>query len=195
MKNDEETKMNMKKKQEQEMKKKMKENIQKLIKVIVAVVIVFAVFKIIFPGKFMPALNMSGRYTKEMISIFPAVLLIMGLADVWMPASLVKKYLGQNSGIKGKMLAVLLGSLPAGPMYVAFPLAAELLRKKASISNIIVFLGVWASMKIPQIGVEIKFIGVKFAFLRFVFTLISVLIIGSIIEKVVNKKEIRRENL
>ncbi len=173
------------------MKKQMKENTKKLIKVIMAVIVVLIVFEIFFPGKFITAINMSGRYGKEMISIFPAVLLIMGLADVWMPASLVKKYLGEESGIRGKVLAVFLGTLPAGPMYVAFPLAAELLRKKASISNIIIFLGVWASMKIPQIGVEIKFIGLKFAFLRFIFTLFSVVIIGIIIERAMDRENIK----
>jgi len=129
---------------------------------------------------------MSTRYIKEMISVFPAVLIIMGLADVWVPTSMVKKYLGQSSGIKGKFLAIFLGTLPAGPMYVALPLAGELLRKKASLSNTIIFLGVWASLKIPQLGVEMKFLGFKFSALRFVFTLASVVIMGLLMEKMID---------
>lgn len=70
-------------------------------------------------------------------------------------------------------------------MYIAFPIAGELLRKKASLSNVIIFLGVWASLKIPQLGVEIQFIGVKFSVLRFVFTTISIFIISTVMEKII----------
>ncbi|MFW6381627.1 MAG: permease [Bacillota bacterium] len=172
------------------MKAQARENIYKLLKVITGVVILMLAIRWFFPEKINPTLDMSGRYAREMISIFPAVLLIMGLADVWVPSKLVKKYLGQEAGIRGKLLAIFLGTLPTGPMYVAFPLAAELLRKKASLSNIVIFLGIWASLKIPQIGVEIKFLGLKFAALRFVFTLISVIFIGLIVEKLVDREEI-----
>lgn len=172
---------------------KQKEKINKLIKIFVALVFIFGGFKIFFPEHFRPALNMSSLYAKEMASIFPAVLLLMGLAEVWVPSSLIKKYLGQRAGIKGKVLAVVLGTLPTGPMYIAFPLAAELLRKKASISNIIIFLGIWGSLKIPQISIEVKFLGLKFASLRFIFTLISVFIMGFIIEKLAEKKSSEKE--
>ena len=76
-------------------------------------------------------------------------------------------------------------------MYVAFPIAAELLRKKASLSNVIMFLGVWASLKIPQLGIEAQFIGLKFSILRFIFTLTSIFIIEFIMEKKIDLKEFK----
>ncbi|RAK08487.1 putative permease [Halanaerobium saccharolyticum] len=171
-----------------EQKLKIKNKLFNLFKAIIFIAILFIIFKIYLSEYFTPAVIMSGSYAKEMIMIFPAVLLLMGLADVWIPSSMIKKYLGQKSGISGKLLAIFLGSLPAGPMYVAFPLASELLKKKPSLSNIIIFLGIWASLKIPQIGVEIQFLGLKFAFLRFIFTLISVILMGLIIEKLVDRE-------
>ncbi|MGM0409323.1 MAG: permease [Bacillota bacterium] len=164
-------------------KPNLKDNLSKLIKVILISIIAFVVLYFFSKSRANAAINMSSRYLKEMITVLPAVLVIMGLADVWMPTSLVKKYLGHSAGIRGKFLAIILGTIPAGPMYVALPLAGELLRKGASLSNIITFLGVWASLKATQIGVEIKFIGLKFSLLRLVFTLISVLLIGIIMEK------------
>lgn len=168
----------------------IKNKIIRVLMVIISIIIVYVAFSIFFPERYITGLNMSSLYAKEMISIFPAVLLIMGLADVWIPSSLIKKYLGKEAKIKGKILAVGLGTLPTGPMYIALPLAGELIRKKASISNVIVFLGVWASLKIPQIGIEIKFLGLKFATLRFIFTLTSIFIIGFIIEKVIESEAI-----
>ena len=172
-------------KQQQELKK----NVKKVIITLIFWGIVLSVFRYIFPDRFPAAISMSSRYLKEMILVFPAVLIIMGLADRWVPTTLVEKYLGYNSSFKGKFLAVFLGTLPTGPMYVAFPIAAELLRKKASLSNVIIFLGVWASLKVPQLGVEIQFVGLKFSILRFIFTLISIFIIGILMEKIIDSSE------
>jgi uncharacterized membrane protein YraQ (UPF0718 family) len=173
------------KKKAEKQKEKLKENIKKTIKALIFWGIIMAGFGFFFPERFPAAISMSGRYLKEMVMIFPAVLVIMGLADRWVPTTMVEKHLGHNSSFKGKFLAVFLGTLPTGPMYVAFPIAAELLRKKASLSNVIIFLGVWASLKVPQLGVEIQFIGLKFSILRFIFTLISIFIIGIIMEKMI----------
>lgn len=168
----------------------LKKLIIKVIKTLFIWISILAVYRYIFPGRFYDAASMSLRYAKEMIIIFPAVLVIMGLADIWVPTNLVKQYLGSKSGLRGKLIAIFLGTLPTGPMYIAFPIAAELLRKKASLSNIIIFLGVWASLKIPQLGIEIQFIGLKFSALRFIFTLISIIIIALIMEKIIDVDEL-----
>ncbi len=152
-------------------------------------IIIFIFFRFLFPERFPDAISMSSRYLKEVIFIFPAILVMMGLADFWVPSNLVEKYLGYQSSFKGKLLAVFFGTLPTGPMYIAFPIAAELLRKKASLSNVIIFLGVWASLKVPQLGIEIQFIGLKFSVLRFIFTLTSIFIIGILMEKIIVTKE------
>lgn len=172
--------------QKENKKPNIKDNLPKLIKVILISIIAFVILYFFSKSRANAAINMSSRYFKEMITVLPAVLVIMGLADVWVPTTLVKKYLGHSSGLRGKLLAIFLGTIPAGPMYVALPLAGELLRKEASLSNIITFLGVWASLKATQIGVEIKFIGLKFSLLRLVFTLISVVFIGLIMEKFID---------
>lgn len=96
-------------------------------------------------------------YLKEMILILPPVFILMGLMEVWIPKNKIENWLGSGSGIKGAVLSFTLGTLPTGPLYVAFPMAASLLRKGARISNMIVFLGSWAALKIPQLMVEIKF--------------------------------------
>lgn len=183
-------KENKPKKEAEKQQQKLKENIKKTAKTIIFWAIILAVFRYFFPDRFPAAISMSSRYLKEMILIFPAVLIIMGLADRWVPTTLVEKYLGHNSSFKGKFIAVFLGTLPTGPMYIAFPIAAELLRKKASLSNVIIFLGVWASLKVPQLGVEIQFVGLKFSILRFIFTLISIFIIGIFMEKMIDTEDL-----
>ena len=119
-------------------------------------------------------------YAKEMALIMPAVFLLMGFMEVWIDKDKIKKWLGGKSGLKGGLIAFVLGTLPTGPLYVAFPMAASLLKKEASVFNIVIFLGAWAALKIPQLMVEIKFLGLPFTALRFILTLVSLIIIGSI---------------
>lgn len=121
-------------------------------------------------------------YLKEMALILPPVFILMGLIEVWVPKEKIEGWLGQQSGLKGTLLSILLGTLPTGPLYVAFPIALTLLRKGARVRNVVVFLGVWAAVKIPQLLVEIEFLGFNFTMMRIVLTLSTVLISGWLIE-------------
>lgn len=172
-------------------KNKIKNGLLNLSKYLVVITVIVLSLYYFFPEKIVAGLDISVEYGIEMVAIFPAVLVLMGLADVWIPKSLINKYLGKESGVKGIVLSIIMGTLPTGPLYIAFPIAAELLRKKARISNVMIFLGVWGSSKIPQIGVETKFLGFKFAMLRLLFTLISLILIGYLIEYIINKKDKR----
>lgn len=138
---------------------------------------------LIFPERTQPAVRSSWAYLKEMILILPAVMIIMGLFNVYVSKEQVVRWLGESSGIKGLFLSLLLGSLPTGPLYIAFPIAAALLKKGARVSNIVVFLSAWACIKIPQELVELQFLGAKFMALRLGLTVAFVLLMGIFIEK------------
>jgi len=126
-------------------------------------------------------------YFKEMALIMPPVFIMMGLMEVWIPKDKIQKWLGSESGIKGAAISFALGTLPTGPLYVAFPMTATLIRKGASITNMVVFLGSWSALKIPQLIVEIKFLGVSFALARFILTLMALMLIGFLMEAILRK--------
>lgn len=128
------------------------------------------------------ALKVTKDYALEILLIVPPVFLLMGLMEVWIPKDKVQQWLGSGTGIKGAMISVLMGTLPTGPLYVAFPMAAGLIRKGAGIANMVLFLGAWAALKIPQLITEIKFMGLLFALLRFGLTLIALLLTGLMME-------------
>jgi len=121
-------------------------------------------------------------YLKEIILIMPPVFIMMGLLEVWIPKDKIQKWLGSGSGIKGAALSFALGTLPTGPLYVAFPMAGSLMKKRARVSNMVIFLGSWGALKIPQLIVEVKFLGLPFAALRFILTLLALILMGMIIE-------------
>ncbi len=139
----------------------------------------------IFPDRRDVVFTTSWEFFIEMIWILPAVMILMGLFMVWVSKDMVVKYLGRTSGIKGFFLALLFGALPTGPLYVAFPMAAALIKKGARISNIIVFLSAWACIKIPQEMVELQFLGPKFMALRLVLIIIFAAIMAISIERLI----------
>ena len=128
-------------------------------------------------------------YFKEMSLVLPPVFMLMGLLEVWVPKEKIKQLIGRKSGIKGMFFAFLMGTLPTGPLYMAFPMAGALLNKGARVSNIVIFLGAWAAIKIPQLIAETEFLGLQFTALRFILTLPAVIIIGLIMERLVKTSD------
>lgn len=126
-------------------------------------------------------------YAREMVFIMPPVFILMGLLEAWIPKDKIQKWLGTSSGIRGALLSFLMGTLPTGPLYVAFPMTETLIKKGARISNMVIFLGSWAALKIPQLLIEIKFLGGAFTSLRFILTLTVIIIIGIIMEILLKK--------
>lgn len=160
------------------------------------IILISASLLLIYPDKSGSVLNVSKKYLLELIMVLPAVMVIVGLFSVWIPEELVVKYMGKASGIKGILISFILGMLPSGPLYIAFPMAIALRKKGARISNIIIFVSAWACIKLPQELVEVQFLGIKFTLLRLALTIISVIIMGVIIEKIIeftDKRKIKIE--
>ncbi|MCR4427299.1 MAG: permease [Firmicutes bacterium] len=123
-------------------------------------------------------------YVREMVLILPPVFLLIGILDAWVPRPVVEKYLGRNSGIVGVAISGVLGAVAAGPMYVAFPLAAAMLAKGTRMLNVIVFLSMWAAGKVPMVTLEANFMGLNFALVRLMLTIAAAPIIGWVVEQV-----------
>jgi uncharacterized membrane protein YraQ (UPF0718 family) len=146
----------------------------------------------IFPDRREEVTTTSWEFFIQMIWILPAVMVLMGLFAVWVSKEMVIKYLGKASGIKGISLAIILGALPTGPLYVGFPIAAALIRKGARISNIIIFLSAWACIKIPQEMVELQFLGLNFMASRLILTIIFVTLMGVSVERIIEWSDKKR---
>ena len=155
---------------------------------LIAIVIFTAILLFSYPEKTEAVTAISWEYFLEMILILPAVLVIMGLFSVWVSDETIIKYLGKSSGLKGILLALFLGMLPTGPLYIAFPIASSLIKKGARVSNIIIFLSAWACIKLPQELVELEFLGFNFMITRLILTIIFVIVMGLSIEFIIQRK-------
>jgi uncharacterized membrane protein YraQ (UPF0718 family) len=127
---------------------------------------------------------------RQMLSVLPPIMLLLGLMDVWVPREKMMKYMGENSGILGVVLAITIGSLAAGPMYAAFPFAAVLLRKGVKFSNLIIFMNAWCVTKIPTIMFELTSLGYKFTLVRLAVNLPGIIIMGYVVRWLLSKNEL-----
>ncbi|WP_285571911.1 permease [Geothrix limicola] len=118
----------------------------------------------------------------EVLAIVPAVLILIGLFDVWVPKEVVERGLGPASGLRGILFAILLGTGAAGPIYAAFPIGLSLREKGARTANLVIFLGVWATIKLPMLMMESAFLGTRFAMLRLAITLPGIIMCGFVME-------------
>lgn len=148
----------------------------------ILILLIFIALVIFVPNMARNSIIVTLDYLKEMALILPPIFMLMGLIEVWISKDKIQRWIGSESGIKGMAVSMALGTLPTGPLYVAFPMASSLLGKGASVRNIVIFLGSWAALKIPLLVMEIKFLGISFASLRFAITLVILILMGLLIE-------------
>lgn len=144
----------------------------------------------IYPEIGMKSFKVSFGSLIEMLSIVPPVFIILGLTDVWVKKETMIKIMGEKSRITGILIAFVLGSAAAGPLYAAFPIAAMLMKKGSKFSNVLIFIGAWSTTKIPMLLFEASSMGIQFTLLRFAINLPVIFLIAFISEKVLKRGEI-----
>ena len=166
----------------------MKKNVKQWSPVIVLAVI-SAVLLYLRPEAQEPFATTVLDYTMELVMVLPAVLLLMGLLSLFISNEFISTHLGSESGLKGMAAAFLLGTLPTGPIYIAFPIARTLRDKGARVANIYIFLSAWACIKIPQELVELRFLGAEFMVYRLLFTIMMVSLLSLVVENFAHKPQ------
>ena len=119
-------------------------------------------------------------FSWDMLKILPAAFLLIGLFEVWVKRGTVEKHLGEGSGFRGYLWAVLLSGTTVGGLYVAFPVAYSLYNKGAKLGVIFTYLGASAICRVPMTIFEASFLGIKFSLIRLLVS-IPLVIIASIL--------------
>lgn len=125
----------------------------------------------------------------EMLTILPPIFILLGLLDVWVERETMMKYMGEGSGPVGAILAFVIGSAAAGPLYAAFPIAGVLLKKGVRLTNVFIFIGAWSTTKLPMLLFEASNLGLQYMLLRWTFNVIGIIIIAFLLEKTAPEEE------
>lgn len=144
---------------------------------------------LLFPKIGLSATKLSFKSLFEMLSVLPPIFILLGLLDVWVKRESMVKYMGEGSGIVGILLAYVIGSAAAGPLYAAFPVAGVLLKKGSKLSNVFIMLGAWSTTKVPLVLFEASSLGVKFMLVRLAVDLVGIAVIAFFTDKLLRQKD------
>jgi uncharacterized membrane protein YraQ (UPF0718 family) len=136
------------------------------------------------------AIDLTVENLNQMLVVIPPIFILLGLMDIWVPKETMIKLMGKDSGILGISIAFLLGSLSAGPLYAAFPVAGVLMKKGSRLFNVLIFIGAWSTTKIPLLLFEVTTMGWRFMVARFILDIFGIVVIAYITESMITNGEI-----
>ena len=166
----------------------MKRNVQLKIACL-SIYLLFLIISFIFgynPGKEITFNLIS--FLLYMLEILPCAFILVGLFEVWVKREIIEKHLGEESGIRGYIWAILLAGTIAGGLLVAFPVAYSMYNKGAKLSVIFTYIGAAAICRIPMTIFEASFMGVKFTIIRLLVSLPLVIITSILLGNYLSKR-------
>ncbi|GEM01167.1 Predicted permease [Halolactibacillus halophilus] len=150
---------------------------------------------LISPERGTQALSLTSASLIDMFSLLPPILVLVGLIDQWVDKQVLIKFMGDDSKFLGVIIALLLGGLAAGPLYIAFPIAITLLKKGANIRYVVFFLGVWTTAKLPIVLFEVAAFGWKYTLIHVSVGLIFFYLVGVFFEKRFDPNTLLKEDI
>ena len=127
-------------------------------------------------------------FSVDMFKILPGAFILIGLFEVWVKRETVERHLGEESGIRGYIWAILLAGTTVGGLYVAFPVAYALYSKGAKLSVIFTYVGAAAICRIPMAIFEASFLGIKFTAIRLLVSLPLVILTSVLLGDYLTKR-------
>ncbi|MFL0252737.1 permease [Clostridium neuense] len=153
------------------------------------ILIVNLILLLIKPSLGIASLKGTEDSLKELLAIMPPVFLLMGLLDVWIEKDTMIKLMGEGSGLRGMLIAFLLGSFAAGPVYLSFPFVAVLMKKGSKFFNVLIFIGAWSATKIPISLFEASVMGWRFMLTRYMIDIPAIILIAFITDKTISQQQ------
>ena len=127
-------------------------------------------------------------FSIDMLKILPGAFILIGLFEVWVKRETVEKHLGEESGIRGYIWAVLLAGTTVGGLYLALPIAYSLYSKGAKLSVIFTYIGASAICRVPMTIFEASFLGIKFSAIRLLVSLPLVIVTSILLGDYLTKR-------
>jgi len=165
--------------------KKKQKRINGKMKFFLIVVLIYLIIGLInFPIAKNALLNFLNMFLR-ILPILGIVFVVMVGINLYFTQSRAKKYLGEKSGIKGWIYAIIFGILISGPPYVLYPLLGDL-KKQGMKNSLIAVLLYNRNVKIPFLPALIYYFGLPFTIILSIYILIFSILNGKLIELLVD---------
>lgn len=135
---------------------------------------------------FLRAAAVFAKLLSSVLPVLALVLVVMSLLNLAIQPRMAKKMLGKGSGLKGWTFALVGGVLSSGPIYVWYPLIADLREKGMRDSLVSAFLYSRA-IKMPMIPLLIYYFGWNFTVIFTLYLLIFSVLNGLLVERLAGR--------
>ena len=124
---------------------------------------------------------------QKIIPVFILVFIFIFLSNLFLDSKKIAKFIGKSAGIKGWLISIIAGILSVGPIYMWYPLLADLKEKGMKESFIAVFLYNRA-VKIPLLPMMIYYFGAAFVVILTFYMILFSIINGLLVDKLLKLK-------
>lgn len=128
------------------------------------------------------ALKKAWKSFENILPQFLSILIIIGIMLAILTPEQISVMIGNESGWIGVIIASVIGAITLIPGFIAFPLAAALLKGGAGYMQIAAFISTLMMVGVVTMPVEMKFFGKKATLIRnaeaFIFSYIVAFVMG-----------------
>jgi uncharacterized membrane protein YraQ (UPF0718 family) len=121
-------------------------------------------------GEHIMGLKSGGILLLQILPLLIFAFIIAGMIQVLVPAELISRWVGAESGIRGIFIGTLVGAVMPGGPFVSLPIAAGLLRVGASVGTMVAFLAAWSLWAVSRLPLDIAILGWQFTLIRLACT-------------------------
>lgn len=121
-------------------------------------------------GEHIMGLKSGGTLLLQILPLLIFAIIIAGMIQVLVPAELISRWVGAESGIRGIFIGTVVGAVMPGGPFVCLPIAAGLLRVGASIGTMVAFLAAWSLWAVSRLPLDIAILGWQFTLIRLACT-------------------------
>ena len=115
---------------------------------------------------------------KRNIILLAIAYMLVGFVNILSPTNLIQDWIGPATGLRGLILAEIIGLLLPGGPYVVFPLIAVLYSSGAGLGPAVTIITSWSTQALLTISFELPFMGWRFTAIRWGLGLIFPLLAG-----------------
>jgi len=158
------------------------------LKFFIFVIVIYILLAIFNFQLFCDSLTIFLDFLKKILPILLLVFVLMFLFNLILDRKKILKYLGKKSGHLGYLFSIIFGIISVGPIYTWYPLLADLKKKGARDSLLVIFLYNRA-VKIPLLPMMIFYFGFDFIVIFTIYMIGFSVINGVLIEKIMSYKK------
>ncbi len=121
-------------------------------------------------GQHITGLKSAFALTWTTLPLLVFAFIVAGMVQALVPAELISKWVGAESGWRGLFIGTVVGGFAPGGPYVSLPIAAGLLKSGAGMGTMVAFMTGWSLWAVGRLPMEVGILGWQLTLVRLAST-------------------------